>query len=173
LLETIDTQEREEAKPAAGALAAIRAHRGEATFMLLLTAVLVASVVWRPPDDGGVVLCLFRNLTGLPCVGCGLTRSFCALAKGEAARAFAFHALGPALFAAACVYWVRGVAFFAGRRTAVARFDAAMWRWRIPLVALVLLCATWAVEIAALGMEGHLDGLVREGLLYRIATGNR
>jgi hypothetical protein len=154
-------------------VATVRAHRGEATFLLLISAVLVASVVWHPADDGGIVLCVFRNLTGIPCMGCGLTRSFCALAKGDAMRAFVFHPLGPALFAAACAYWLRGVAFFANRRAAVARFDAAVWRWRAPLVTLILLCAVWAVEIASLSFEGRLGDLARRGLIYRITAAVR
>ncbi len=154
-------------------VAVVRANRGEATLLLLISAVLATSAVWHPADDGGIVLCVFRNLTGIPCMGCGLTRSFCALAKGEATRAFLFHPLGPALFAAACVYWVRSVAFFANRRAAVARFDAAVWRWKVPLVTLLLLCVVWAVELVILGLDGRLGELARQGLLYRIATAGR
>ena len=68
--------------------------------LALLTVVLVLSVVWHPLDDGGFILCPFRRLTGLPCMGCGMTRSFCALAKGEVGRSIAFHPLGPIFFSA-------------------------------------------------------------------------
>jgi hypothetical protein len=168
LLEPIDIDERTTASRVA---ATIRGHRGEATLLLGITLVLVVSAAWYPPDDGGFVLCVFRNLTGLPCMGCGLTRSFCALAKGEAVRAFAFHPLGPLVFAVACVYWLRGIAFFAGSRAAVAGFDAAVWVWKIPHLSLVLLCAVWVVELAILGIDGRLGELMRQGLVYRIALG--
>ena len=146
----------------------LREHRREVGVLATLTLVLAASVIWQPADDGGFILCAFRRVTGLPCMGCGLTRSFCAIAKGQAARAFAFHALGPPLFAAACVYWLRGAAFFAGRRGAVGRFDAAVRRWRIPLVALVLLLVVWVARLVALGLEGRLGELARQGMLWAV-----
>jgi len=162
LQETVDMDRRR------SALLPAFEHRGEATLLAILTVILVSSALWHPSDDGGIVLCAFRQLTGIPCMGCGLTRSFCALAKGEVGRAFGFHLLGPALFVAACAYWVRGVAFFAGRRDAVARFDAAVYRWRLPLVALVLLLAVWVVTLVTIGIDGRFGELFRHGLLYRV-----
>ena len=122
--------------------------RGELVAFAIITAVLVTSVVWHPADDGGFVLCLFRRMTGLPCPGCGLTRSFCAIAKGHVERGFAFHWLGPALFLVAAVYWMRGVAALAGFRGAVARFDETVVRWRLPLAVLAALLATWVLRLA-------------------------
>ena len=39
-------------------------------------------------------VCTFRNLTGLPCAGCGLTRSWVALAQGDPAASSSYHRLG-------------------------------------------------------------------------------
>ncbi len=38
-------------------------------------------------------LCLFKNTTGMPCPGCGLTRSYLALLKGDIVDAFNYHPL--------------------------------------------------------------------------------
>lgn len=38
--------------------------------------------------------CTFHNLTGLPCPGCGLTRSLVAAAHGDLAGSLTFHRLG-------------------------------------------------------------------------------
>lgn len=38
-------------------------------------------------------LCPIRNITGLPCPGCGMTRAFLAVARFDFARAFEFHPL--------------------------------------------------------------------------------
>jgi Protein of unknown function (DUF2752) len=61
-------------------------------------ATIAASVLYAPYVSHGPVLCPFRFATGLPCPGCGLTRSFCAMAHGRVADAFGFHWLGPPLF---------------------------------------------------------------------------
>lgn len=37
------------------------------------------------------VPCFFRELTGLPCPACGLTRAWLALFRGEIGQAFAMH----------------------------------------------------------------------------------
>lgn len=112
-----------------------------------ITAIFVASALWRPADDGGFIVCVVRRATGLPCPGCGLTRSFCAIAKGQVERGFAFHWLGPALFLVAGVYWVRGAALLAGWRGAVARFDETVIRWRLPIAMIAALIVTWVLRL--------------------------
>jgi len=42
--------------------------------------------------------CLFRRVTGLPCLLCGMTRSLAAAAHGDFAESFRLHLLGPPLF---------------------------------------------------------------------------
>lgn len=39
-------------------------------------------------------LCLFKNITGIPCAGCGLSRSTLAFLSGDFATACAYHILG-------------------------------------------------------------------------------
>lgn len=70
----------------------------------------------------GPDICVFRRLTGLPCPGCGLTRSWVMLAHGDIARAFAFNVVGPVLFAVTVVALVvGGWAVISGRRPAARR----------------------------------------------------
>lgn len=70
-----------------------------------LTAMFIIAALWRPADEGGLVLCPFRALTHYPCPGCGMTRAFCALAHFEFWRAVKFNALSPLLFLAALGWW--------------------------------------------------------------------
>lgn len=39
-------------------------------------------------------LCLFKNITGIPCPSCGITRSLVFLARGDISDAFYFNPLG-------------------------------------------------------------------------------
>jgi len=43
-------------------------------------------------------VCIFRRLTGVPCPGCGLTRSVVATAHLDIATALSFHVFGPLFF---------------------------------------------------------------------------
>ena len=72
-----------------------------------LTAVFAVSILYRPPDGDYFTICGFKNLTGLPCPGCGLTHSFCALGKGEVWRALSYNLLGPPVFLFSILVWVR------------------------------------------------------------------
>jgi len=69
----------------------------------LLSAAIVAVGSLVSPDtlDAGPVLCPMRLATGIPCPGCGLTRSCAACFHGELARSVEFHPFGPLVCAAA------------------------------------------------------------------------
>lgn len=69
-----------------------------AAFLLVPGAERVAILGWEIPE-----LCGFKNLTGLPCPGCGLTRSWTYLAHGDVTTAFRMNWLGPVLFVAAAL----------------------------------------------------------------------
>ena len=43
--------------------------------------------------------CTFRRITGLPCPGCGMTRSFISIAHGQLVDAWRFNPAGVAFFA--------------------------------------------------------------------------
>ena len=100
-----------------------------------LSLVFLASVVFKPgaagPSDDYFTVCGFKNMTGLPCPGCGLTHSFCALGKGDLPSAFAFNALGPLLFLALAVTWVRALLVLANKTEAVAVIDRTTTRYRM------------------------------------------
>ena len=56
-----------------------------------LGGVLLLSRVGEPSDE--LRVCLFRTVTGLPCMTCGMTRAFHALSHGHLQEALAFHPL--------------------------------------------------------------------------------
>ncbi|WP_427385019.1 DUF2752 domain-containing protein [Janibacter sp. G56] len=66
---------------------------------------LAAAFVLTPAGvDDGPVLCPVRRLTGLPCPGCGLTRSWVHLAHGDLSTALSLNLFGPALMAAVAAF---------------------------------------------------------------------
>lgn len=60
----------------------------------------IVTTVWKVP------LCLFRNLFGVRCMGCGLTRGFISILAGDLSAATAYNALSLPLFAAMAGYGV-------------------------------------------------------------------
>lgn len=62
---------------------------------LYWVVLVVIYVIAQPPEKGlGVDLCTLHRSTGLPCPGCGMTRSGANLVRGNFARAFQFHPFG-------------------------------------------------------------------------------
>jgi len=69
-------------------------------FLGLASAPLVGSVLFNHGMAPPFVICPLRHLTGIPCPGCGLTRSFMAIARGDLEYALSMHLFGPVLFGA-------------------------------------------------------------------------
>ncbi|HEY3244230.1 MAG TPA: DUF2752 domain-containing protein [Phycisphaerae bacterium] len=52
----------------------------------------------HPPHGLGLHLCWFKAVFGLPCPGCGLTRSLSCCVRGRFAEAWQYHPFGLPLF---------------------------------------------------------------------------
>jgi hypothetical protein len=109
-----------------------RPSRRLAVFGLVgLFAVFLASALFRPPAGDYFTICGFKNFTGLPCPGCGLTHSFCALGKGEVFGAFAFNFLGPPLFFVLILLWIRSACVLLNRSDVVRLLDRIAGRFSV------------------------------------------
>lgn len=96
--------------------------------------------------------CLFRRLTGLPCLLCGMTRSFAATSHGLLAEALRYHLLGPPLF---CLVTALTLGLFLERLTGrelVPRPREDSW-WKINAAALALLVGAWVARLLFFGVE--------------------
>ncbi len=87
-----------------------------------------AGAVWF--QRFGHPVCLFRRLTGLPCLTCGTTRALSALATGNLVDAVRLQPLMSGAVLAALVWGVLHTALlFAWRRVPRLRFDRSERRW--------------------------------------------
>jgi hypothetical protein len=99
---------------------------------------------WTPSGGGRDSICFFRDLTGMSCASCGLTRAVALLAKGRWGAAVALHPLAPLFVAEAVAGWLLWLAVI--RRWA--RWPSAHWISRWLIANAVALLAVWIVRIA-------------------------
>lgn len=93
--------------------------------------------------------CLFKTITHLPCLACGLTRSFVQTAHGHLAAAFEFHLLGPVLFgltAISAIYLSVAVASGYRVRVAFAPGTRRIAAWSV--LALFVVC--WIIKLSVM-----------------------
>ena len=64
----------------------------------LCASPLIGSYFFSHTEASSPFQCLFLATTGIPCPGCGLTRSFMAVAQNNLIEALNYHLLGPFLF---------------------------------------------------------------------------
>lgn len=64
----------------------------------VLAPLFLALSVFLPTRGLGIDICLMHRLTGLPCPGCGLTRSITSMTHGELSQAAAYHPFGPLIW---------------------------------------------------------------------------
>ena len=137
-----------------------------------LAAVLAASAAGvdrlGAPKDGrpALTLCFLRQWTGFPCATCGMTRSFCAVARGDLGAAVRHHPLGPLTFLVFVLLLVRsaGIAL-TGRRWLDGLARVLAW-CLAPAAALLL--AAWIWRLAAIACDGTAGALWRGSLLGRL-----
>ncbi len=72
--------------------------------LVACSSILLGAFVLAPSTSGGhpiavgrialPEICIFQNLTGLPCPGCGMTRSITSAVRGDIAGSLSHHRLG-------------------------------------------------------------------------------
>jgi len=111
----------------------IRVH--PCSLVAIIGAVFLFACFWwlEPSAEPSFRLCPFYWLTGRPCPLCGITRAFCALAKGHWTQAIHFHALSPLAFAMVfSLFWKW-------------RWRAQLWTWGLAAIAIY---GVWRAALA-------------------------
>jgi hypothetical protein len=124
----------------------------------VLAGVALAVSAVMPPDGIGFSLCLFERYTGLPCPGCGLTRSVACITHMKPAAAWGYHPFGFVVYALLVAAFVSNL-FGAPRRERMLRWfethgdgvNLACWAVTLALLAfgLARIAATWRGSFAA------------------------
>jgi hypothetical protein len=149
-------------------------HAGVA---VVLAAVFALSFIgvdrWRvagmPAVGGeGSTLCALRRTTGLPCLTCGMTRSFCALGRGDLREAFGYHPLGPIVYVLFAVVMVRSARIAVTGRMWLER-TARVLVWSVPVL-LAAAVAVWIVRLWLLVASGEAAELWDASPLGKIIT---
>lgn len=98
---------------AAQPIESVQRARGNLLIIAIGAGVLIASAIIPMPVNGRIdnipTLCVFHLLTGRPCPGCGMTRSFVCLAHGHIREAFLYHPFGPILYGLIAAYVIAAV----------------------------------------------------------------
>lgn len=140
--------------------------------VMLSGVFLVSAFLSLPPANSSgqyFTICGFKNFTGLPCPGCGLTHSFCALGKGDLAGAFGFNLLGPPLFLLLVLVWVRSACVLLNRHEPVSAFDRMAERFHLVRAFLIAFAVFGAARVIYLLIR-HPE-LVRDSPLSRLGAG--
>ncbi len=134
----------------------MKAHRGLYWILAILSMAGYAWIgfhlLFVPAAGSGYTVCLFKNMTGLPCPSCGITRSLLLILTGDIYSALMVNPLGGlvALLMLVTPPWLL-TDLLAGKKTLASLF---LWIEKkiqsnkavsLPLVALVLLNWGWNI----------------------------
>jgi hypothetical protein len=124
--------------------------RREGALLVLTSLVLGLSFAMQTLKSRGLwvsIPCLFNRLTKLPCLTCGLTRSFSLTAHGQFIAAFKVHLLGPILFTLTFGLSVYLVASLATRHRI--RFQLSRRARRFAFIlTLGIFVACWVIKVS-------------------------
>lgn len=100
--------------------------------------------VWVPSGDASSAICFSRRFLHLPCPGCGMTRAFAHLAKGEWMAAVSDHPLSFVIALELVLGWAAwGAALVLGQR-----FRLPVRIETVLVANAAALCALWLGRIA-------------------------
>lgn len=136
---------------------------GEMPLLALMLVVVAISVLVAPGNalrGTGLELplaslCPFYTITDVPCLFCGMTRSFMAMGGLDIRQAFIFHPLGPALYIMMLGFGAMVSWSIASRRRVTVRVDSVVGRW-LAMAGVAVLIIAWLVKLAVWRQVGLL-----------------
>jgi hypothetical protein len=125
------------------------APKGESMGLLLAAGIILSVSLALAVTGIPGPPCLFRALYGIPCPGCGLTRSLLALWHGDLRAAVLYHPLGaPLFFVCLTLCGVRLLSAIRRKRCALEnRLFETVSSPRFAGIALCLLLGVWLIRL--------------------------
>ncbi len=106
-----------------------RLNGADLTSLLLAGMIVVGALLAPVAERLGIFpeasVCLSQRIAGLPCPGCGMTRSVIALGRGEIGRSLHLNWVAPAMFLLAVAHLTARAFKWFGHVSGLRRFDLA------------------------------------------------
>ncbi|TAD78364.1 MAG: DUF2752 domain-containing protein [Oscillatoriales cyanobacterium] len=129
-------------------------RRRQIISLSLVTAPLLGAYFFGTTGLRSPFACPVHWLTGIPCPGCGMTRSFVAIARGQLPAAVDYHPFGPVLFGGLVLWAVQGaLALRRGNRWRIA--VARPWRRRLQLMAIAIVLGWYSARLYLIWASGE------------------
>jgi hypothetical protein len=133
-----------------------QALRIRAIELILFASPLVGAYYYGYGDRSSPLFCPFKALTGIPCPGCGMTRSFMAIATGNFDQALDCHAFGFVLFIGLAIAIVHLSLELLSKRKITALYSQFVLKRKNQLLFILLFLAYYFLRTFNLLKSGEL-----------------
>lgn len=140
--------------------------RGHIVILVVVVVALQLTTRLLPPSDVPVSVCLVRNITGLPCPSCGMSRGFHAMATWRPVEAFHFNIAAPLVYPASWLLLMLGLVDLTARP---GLFDRLWRRVKRPVFwgVVGLMAASWLINLTEHLREHTVSESLAGSLLAR------
>jgi len=129
---------------------------------------LIGAYFFSHTDASSPFQCLFLGTTGIPCPGCGLTRSFMAIAHNNLQEAFHYHLFGPFLFFALFLVCFHLVLELSLRRSVKAFYGRLFFKRNLQFTFVGAILAYHVLRLYALFLSGELTASFEQSPLGKL-----
>ncbi len=117
---------------------------------------IVGAYFFGHTDSSSPFQCLFLASTGIPCPGCGLTRSFLAMTHNNVPEAINYHLFGPVLFVGLVILIIHLVIEIYLKRSVSSFYGKLLRKRSIQVSFLFSILGYHAVRLYHLYLSGEL-----------------
>lgn len=124
--------------------------------LLIFSLPITLSVFYAYTDHNSPFSCPILAFTGVPCPGCGLTRSFLSLVKLEIKNSFSYHLFGPILFVFLLVIIIYLLTEILSKRKTKRRYILLFTTKRNQVILIISILINYSNQLLQLYQTGEL-----------------